>query len=93
MIFSPEKLKERREALSLTQTDVILELYKSFGKKLSRQTLANWESGVTFIDAETLAFLALLYKKSVGYFFVKEHNQTRKETLCLKDAKKTNLVL
>lgn len=69
-MFLKEKLRRCREALGLTQTDLIFELDK-IGFRVSRPTVDNWESGKTTPDANDLALMARFFEKPVQYFFAK----------------------
>ena len=63
-IFSPKKLKERRQELNLTQTR-LAQL-----AKLSRIHLANIERGKGIPGASILARLANVLQVKVDYFFI-----------------------
>lgn len=67
-MYMPKKLKELREAKGISQTDFVFELDKH-GLRITRQTLINWESGITAPDANDIAVLSNFFNKPVQYFF------------------------
>lgn len=74
-MYTPEKIKELREAKGLSQTDFVFELDK-LGLRISRQTLISWESGITAPNANDIAILAAFFKRSVQYFFDNKQQQS-----------------
>lgn len=76
-MYTPEKLKQLREAKGLSQTDFVFELDKH-GLRITRQTLINWESGNTTPDANDIAVLSAFFNKPVQYFFEPEPKHSNK---------------
>jgi len=67
-MFLPERLKECRNKLGISQEAMLFDLDK-IGLRLSRQQLSYWENGKAVPDANEIAVLALFFSKPVGYFF------------------------
>lgn len=67
-MFLASKLKEYREEKKLTQTDLMFELDK-IGLRISRQTLINWEAGITIPNANEIDLIASFFKKPIQSFF------------------------
>ncbi len=67
-MFKFQNLKRCREDKELTQTDLVFELDK-LSLRISRQTLLNWEAGVTTPDANDIVTIASFFNKPVQYFF------------------------
>ncbi len=70
-MFIFEKLRECREEKGLSQEQMVIEISK-LGLRLSRQTLANWETGVTAPDADSLSIMIIFFGKPVKHFFDKQ---------------------
>lgn len=67
-MFKFQNLKRCREDKELTQTDLVFELDK-LSLRISRQTLLNWEAGVTTPDVNDIVIIASFFNKPVQYFF------------------------
>jgi len=70
-MFIFEKLRECREEKGLSQEEMVVEMSKR-GLQLSRQTLANWETGVTAPDADSLSIMVIFFGRPVKHFFDKQ---------------------
>lgn len=72
-MFLSNKIRECREEKKLTQSELMLEFYKEVGLQISRQTLVNWEQGVTIPDGDEIDRIAKYFRKPPGYFFNDKH--------------------
>lgn len=69
--FRGNKLQECRERAKKSRMTVVIEMCTQYPKDMafSVNTLASWESGITYPDVNKLSALADYYGKPVGYFF------------------------
>lgn len=67
--FNPKKLIELRINKKLSYTDLMFEIYKNDGIRISYPTLVSWEKGKTTPNCESLAAVAKYFGKPMLYFF------------------------
>lgn len=67
-MFNPAKIRKLRENKNWSLSDLAFELAK-MSHRYTRQTLCNWELGVTQPKANDIACLAEIFSVSVQYFF------------------------
>lgn len=66
------RLRACREAVNLTQADVVKDL-RAMGRSMADSTLSSYESGRRTIDAFTLADLCLIYGVSADFILYGTH--------------------
>jgi transcriptional regulator with XRE-family HTH domain len=65
-----KRLKATREALGMTQEQVIEQLENRFDVEISQQTLSTIETGKRKVDAEKeLPAFAAIYGRAIDYFY------------------------
>jgi DNA-binding transcriptional regulator YiaG len=68
MMFLPEKIKEMRESLGMTQEELMIALANE-GVRVSLPTLGKWEAGTSKPDVDDLVALRIVFNKPLKYFF------------------------
>lgn len=71
----PEKLKERRTALSLSQEELSFRI----NAELSRQTISKWENGTSYPEVDKLLILSVILDISLDELFAEELAYLRRE--------------
>lgn len=74
-MFKNKKIKTARKQLGLSVESLAFQIGK-LGRQVTRQTIENWEKGLTKPDAESLGLLSMALEKPVSYFFDQKANQT-----------------
>lgn len=67
-MFRCNKIKELRKKKKWSLADVVFELAK-LSHRYTRQTILNWEDGVTEPKASDVGCLAEVFGVTVGYFY------------------------
>lgn len=68
------RIKEEREHLGLTQTELLNRIYKS---EKSHKTLTAWETGKRLPDLDSLALMADIFHCDIGYLLGDYNEHTR----------------
>ena len=67
-MFRCSKIKDLRQKKRWSLSDVVFELAKK-SHRCTRQTVLNWETGVTEPNASGIAFLADVFDVTPEFFF------------------------
>lgn len=67
-MFLSENLKKCRTKKSLSLEELAVALNNT-GLQISRQTIANWESGVSTPNGNDIALLSEFFERPIPYFF------------------------
>ena len=76
-MFLPKKIIQCRKEKKISSETLVKELSKH-GLDVSRQTIGNWETGLTTPNCKQLAEIAMYFGKPITYFFILKHNRKQK---------------